>query len=230
MKFLFVFLIFSLSLIGGQRETKTSATKFKGVLRDAYNKRVPNADVTIERKDKKCKLKSDENGEFEVKLANSDYTFVIKRDGFKKHIFSEIEIKDNNVIEKNFPLEFGQCSHCGLIVVDDSKDVAGFYEYPSIEAPIIKSKPEPEMTMEAKKNKLEGKVILRVLLLSSGNIVKIVPIETLPYGLTEKAISAAQQVKFESAKLNGKPVSVHYELEYEFSWRMTSCDLMSLPE
>jgi hypothetical protein len=41
--------------------------------------------------------------------------------------------------------------------------------------------------------------------------------QSLPYGLTEAAIAAARQIKFEPATLDGKPVSMFMQLEYNFN-------------
>jgi hypothetical protein len=39
----------------------------------------------------------------------------------------------------------------------------------------------------------------------------------LPYGLTEQAITAARQIKFTPAMIDGTPVSMWMQLEYNFS-------------
>jgi hypothetical protein len=38
----------------------------------------------------------------------------------------------------------------------------------------------------------------------------------LPYGLTVKAIEAAQRIRFQPAVQNGRPVSVRGNLEFKF--------------
>jgi len=39
----------------------------------------------------------------------------------------------------------------------------------------------------------------------------------LPYGLTERAIAAARQIKFTPATKDGRPVSMYIQLEYNFN-------------
>ena len=78
-------------------------------------------------------------------------------------------------------------------------------------------KPEPQYTEEARKNQVTGTVVLRVVFSSSGEVVQIRAQRTLPFGLTERAIAAARQIKFVPAIRNGNPVSVHMQLEYNFN-------------
>lgn len=79
------------------------------------------------------------------------------------------------------------------------------------------SKPEPHYTEEARRNQISGTVMLRVVFSSSGEVVQINALRTLPFGLTERAIAAARQIKFVPAMKGGRPVSVHMQLEYNFN-------------
>lgn len=78
-------------------------------------------------------------------------------------------------------------------------------------------KPEPQYTEEARKNGTTGTVVLRVVFASSGEVVQIRAVRTLPFGLTERAIAAARQIKFAPAMKGGHPVSVFMQLEYNFN-------------
>ncbi len=79
------------------------------------------------------------------------------------------------------------------------------------------SKPEPQYTEEARKNGISGTVMLRVVFSSSGEVIQIRALRTLPFGLTERAIAAARLIKFVPALKGGRPVSVHMQLEYNFN-------------
>lgn len=79
------------------------------------------------------------------------------------------------------------------------------------------SKPEPQYTEEARRNQITGTVMLRVVFSSAGEVVQIRAVRTLPFGLTERAIAAARQIKFVPALKGGRPVSVHMQLEYNFN-------------
>ena len=78
-------------------------------------------------------------------------------------------------------------------------------------------KPEPTYTEEARKNQITGTVKLRVVFESNGDVVQIRAVHTLPFGLTERAIAAARQIKFVPAVRGGQPVSVFMQLEYNFN-------------
>jgi TonB family protein len=79
------------------------------------------------------------------------------------------------------------------------------------------SKPEPHYTEEARRNQVSGTVKLRAIFSSSGEVVQIRALNTLPFGLTEQAIAAARQIKFVPAMKAGHAVSVHMQLEYNFN-------------
>ena len=79
------------------------------------------------------------------------------------------------------------------------------------------SKPEPQYTEEARKNQINGTVMLRAVFSSAGEVVQIQAIRSLPFGLTERAIAAARQIKFVPAMKGGRPVSVFMQLEYNFN-------------
>lgn len=78
-------------------------------------------------------------------------------------------------------------------------------------------KPEPQYTEEARRNQVSGTVLLRAVFASSGEVVQIRALNTLPFGLTERAIAAARQIKFIPAMKNGRAVSVYLSLEYNFN-------------
>jgi TonB family protein len=64
--------------------------------------------------------------------------------------------------------------------------------------------------------KAKGEVRLRLVLAGDGTVKYIFPMKPLKYGLTEAAIEAAKQIKFEPGIRNGKPASQFYTLSYEF--------------
>lgn len=81
----------------------------------------------------------------------------------------------------------------------------------------VLSKPEPQYTEEARRNQIVGTVVLRAVFSRDGEVVQIQALNTLPFGLTERAIAAARQIKFVPAMKGGRPVSVLMQLEYNFN-------------
>jgi len=80
----------------------------------------------------------------------------------------------------------------------------------------ILRKPEPGYTREARRNSTRGLVTLRVALASDGTVKHIKILVGLPDGLSEKAIEAAERIRFTPAMKDGKPVSVWVEVIYHF--------------
>jgi TonB family protein len=81
----------------------------------------------------------------------------------------------------------------------------------------VLSKPEPQYTEEARKNQIVGTVVLRAVFSSSGQVTNIRAVSGLPYGLTDRAIAAARQIKFVPATKDGHNVSMWMQLEYNFN-------------
>ena len=78
-------------------------------------------------------------------------------------------------------------------------------------------KPQPKYTEAARQANVQGTVTLRVTFYANGGIGSISPVNTLPYGLTEQAISAAQRLVFVPPKRNGVSYTVSKAISYTFS-------------
>jgi TonB family protein len=81
----------------------------------------------------------------------------------------------------------------------------------------VLSKPEPQYTEDARKNQITGTVVLRAVFTSGGQVTNIRAVSGLPFGLTERAIAAARQIRFSPATKDGRPVSMYIQLEYNFN-------------
>lgn len=83
--------------------------------------------------------------------------------------------------------------------------------------PIILYKERAAYTEEARQQQVQGAVLLNVTFGADGRIHDIRVLKSLPGGLTEKAIEAAQRFKFQPAVQNGRPVSVRATIEFNFA-------------
>lgn len=63
-------------------------------------------------------------------------------------------------------------------------------------------------TAEAIQNKVEGKIVLQIVICSNGGVSDITIDEGLPFGLTDRAIEAIGKVRFQAALIGMEPVSV----------------------
>ncbi|HKA19731.1 MAG TPA: energy transducer TonB [Blastocatellia bacterium] len=85
--------------------------------------------------------------------------------------------------------------------------------------PILLNNPQPRYTEEARKNKIQGTVLVRVLIGSDGTVKRVVVVRPLPDGLDEQAIQAAYQLRFKPAMKSGQPVSFWKPVAIEFNLR-----------
>lgn len=81
----------------------------------------------------------------------------------------------------------------------------------------ILDKPEPTYTEVARKNQITGTIVIRAVFSSSGQVTNVHAVNSLPDGLTERAIEAARKIRFVPAMKNGHPVSMWMELQYNFN-------------
>ena len=81
----------------------------------------------------------------------------------------------------------------------------------------VLAKPEPQYTEEARRNAVTGSVVLRVVFSRTGEVTNIRAVQSLPFGLTERAIAAARLIRFRPASRDGHPVNVYMQLEYNFN-------------
>ncbi|MFN0111632.1 MAG: energy transducer TonB [Blastocatellia bacterium] len=83
--------------------------------------------------------------------------------------------------------------------------------------PTILFRPRAKYTEAARQNRVQGSVILSVIYGADGLVHDIRVQRGLPDGLTEEAISVAQQIRFNPAVREGKPISVRGSIEYNFT-------------
>jgi tetratricopeptide (TPR) repeat protein len=80
----------------------------------------------------------------------------------------------------------------------------------------IISKRPPRYTEEARRDLISGRIKVAVEFGADGAIKYVVPIRGLSHGLTENAVKAASEIKFEPAIRNDKTVTVIKFVEYSF--------------
>ncbi|HXF38410.1 MAG TPA: energy transducer TonB [Blastocatellia bacterium] len=86
--------------------------------------------------------------------------------------------------------------------------------------PVLLNEPRPFYTEEARKNKVQGVVKVRILVDESGAVRQVIVTRALPDGLSEQAIRAANQMRFRPAMKNGQPVAYWISnVEIEFNLR-----------
>jgi protein TonB len=81
----------------------------------------------------------------------------------------------------------------------------------------VLAKPEPRYTEEARRAQITGTVVLRLVFSADGIVRHILVVRALPFGLTEAAIQAARGIRYTPATIDGVPVSMFVQLEYNFN-------------
>lgn len=117
------------------------------------------------------------------------------------------------------PNHFYSCSDDGTLtrIVETSEAEPKIFSSKEVDArAIIISKPPPTYTKEARRNGVQGFVVLKVLLTAEARVDRIRVTKRLPAGLTENAIRAACKLKFKPAMKNGQSVAQLVTLEYVF--------------
>ena len=78
------------------------------------------------------------------------------------------------------------------------------------------SAPQPQYSEIARKARIQGVVIVQAIIDKQGNVTNVKVLKGLPMGLEEAAVDAIKQWKFKPAMLNGRPVTVYYNLTVNF--------------
>jgi TonB family protein len=82
--------------------------------------------------------------------------------------------------------------------------------------PVPIYKPDPGYTQEARVAKLEGTVILSVIIGVDGDVTDVKVVKGLDKGLTERAVDTVRTWKFNPALKAGKPVPCRVTVEVSF--------------
>lgn len=82
-------------------------------------------------------------------------------------------------------------------------------DYLITDEPRVISEPKnKQRTEEARKNGYTGTSRMKILVDTEGNVRDVKLLNSLKYGLDERAVEIVKQVKLSPAKVNGKPVAV----------------------
>lgn len=83
-------------------------------------------------------------------------------------------------------------------------------------APRLLTKVEPECTAEANQAKTEGTVVVTVTIDQNGVPGNIRVIRGLDFGLSDKAVEAVEQWRFEPGTKDGRPTAIDATIEVNF--------------
>jgi TonB family protein len=95
---------------------------------------------------------------------------------------------------------------------------------PNVTMPVLRSKTEPEYSPEGKANRIQGTVVLEVVVDERGMPTHISILSPLGFGLDENAIAALQKWRFEPGTKDGHAVKILASVEVNFRFANTSFD------
>lgn len=82
--------------------------------------------------------------------------------------------------------------------------------------PVKMFTPRPRYPAEAKRNGVQGTVIVQAIIDKKGRVDVVKVLQGLPHGLSEAAVEAVKKWRFKPAKYYGEPVDVYYNLVVNF--------------
>jgi len=98
----------------------------------------------------------------------------------------------------------------------DGTQVYHYVKGGEITEPVRQHAPQPGYTPEARAARIQGAVVLETVIDAGGRVGTIKVLRGLPLGLTEAAVEAVREWRFNPATLDGVPVAVDYVLAVRF--------------
>jgi protein TonB len=83
-------------------------------------------------------------------------------------------------------------------------------------SPVVLRRVQPVYTEMGRRTRTQGVVIVEAIIDGTGRVTDVRVIKPLPMGLSESAVEAVRQWRFEPATLNGRPLSVYFTLQVDF--------------
>ena len=83
-------------------------------------------------------------------------------------------------------------------------------------APKVVYAPDPEYTDKARKKKINGTVVVAMIVTPEGTVRDVKIAKSLDKELDKQATAAVSKWRFEPARKDGKPVAVHLKAEVSF--------------
>lgn len=85
-----------------------------------------------------------------------------------------------------------------------------------VKEPVLLNRVQPAYPEEARKNRIQGSVILSTVVDDKGNVEKVEPVESPDPMLTDAAVEAVKKWTYRPATKNGKPVKVRMTVTVAF--------------
>ncbi len=85
------------------------------------------------------------------------------------------------------------------------------------EVPVLVTRVDPQYPEQARRLRVGGDVVLRVVVEANGSIGRIEPVGSAPFGMTEAAVDAVRRWTYRPARVDGQPVAVWKVIRVKFA-------------
>jgi TonB family protein len=135
---------------------------------------------------------------------------------WQQRIFSGADTPPIEVFTDQEVVEFVRHRSGGIGYVSANAALDGVKRLALVIPPVVVKKVPPAYTERAQRFRVQGDVKLRLLIDANGQVKEVQTIEGLKHGLTDSAIRAAKQWRFQPATSLGKPVESRLDVVVAF--------------
>jgi TonB family protein len=198
---------------------KNSTANISGTVRDPSGAAIPGANITLINTGLNFKIvgHSGEDGTFKFpEIPAGRYRLEIAKPGFAYAKTADLELKPPSDLHQDITMNLGEVLQ--EVVVHGHKSAENPPTPPpaprrirvggSVIAAKLIRQVKPDYPASAQKQGIEGTVILRAVIGTSGQILSLKPDNDADPELTSSAMSAVRQWRYQPTLLNGEPVEV----------------------
>ncbi len=100
----------------------------------------------------------------------------------------------------------------------DSERLKLVGQNPAVDSrPVVLKPVYPGYTEQARRNRVQGRINMRILVGTDGTVKEVIIIDGLPDGLNDEALKAAYKLKFKPAMKDGNPVGFWLPIDMSFN-------------
>lgn len=213
-------------LAPGIAPAQNSDITLSGIVYDVSKARVPNAIVTVANVETHGKeiAQTDATGAYKFAgIAAGTYNFEVKMPGFRPYQQNGVSLTPGTSRELDAVLDVGQIAET-INVVGKRPPLQTQAQAPqrirvggNVQATKLLSEVKPVYPQDAQDRGIEGTVLLRAVISTDGGLLSVNPVNSLvDPELTQAALDAVRQWRYQPTLLNGVPVEVATTITVNF--------------
>ena len=198
---------------------ESASGSISGTVRDPSGAVIPDANVTLVNVEQKVKIagRSGADGTFKfATIPPGGYRLEITRPGFAYTKSADLDLKPSGELHQDITMDVGEVLE-EVVVHGHKPPESPLTTRPAprrirvggnVQAAHLISQVNPVYPEALQKQGIEGTVILRAVIGTSGQILSLSPFNDADAALTKAAMDAVRQWKYTPTLLNGEPVEV----------------------